>query len=120
LLINEGFMSLSDLAYCEVADLAAIEGFEEELATEIQKRARESLLASALKEDESDEQLVGLMEVAGMTGELAEALTLQGIVSANALADAASDEVETIAGLDEEQLNALIIAAREVCGWFEA
>ncbi len=119
LLINEGFMSLSDLAYCDVDELTAIEGLEEELAIELQKRARNSLLDSALEQEEGDEPLVGLMDVAGMTREIAEALTAQDIVSANALADAASDEIEEIAGTDEEQLNTLIIAAREACGWFK-
>jgi len=60
-----------------------------------------------------------LMDVEGMSADIAEALTLQGIVSANALADAASDEIEPVAGVDEERLNTLIIAAREACGWFE-
>ncbi|MDX8387752.1 MAG: transcription termination factor NusA [Ghiorsea sp.] len=119
LLINEGFMSLSDLAYCGIDELTAIEGLEEELAQEIQKRARNSLLSTALEQEEGDEPLVGLMDVAGMTREVAEALTVQSIVSANALADAASDEIEEIAGVDEDQLNALIIAAREACGWFK-
>ena len=118
LLINEGFLTLSDLAYCAIDELTAIEGLEEELAVEIQNRARNSLLNSALQED-GDEPLVALMDVEGMSADIAEALTLQGIVSANALADAASDEIEPIAGVDEERLNTLIIAAREACGWFE-
>ena len=118
LLINEGFLTLSDLAYCAIDELTAIDGLEEELATEIQSRARNSLLNSALKED-SDEPLVALMDIEGMGGDVAEALTLQGIVSANALADAASDEIEPIVDVDEERLNALIIAAREACGWFK-
>ncbi len=118
LLINEGFLTLSDLAYCAIDELTAIEGLEEELAVEIQKRARNSLLNSALQED-GDEPLVALMDVEGMSADIAEALTLQGIVSANALADAASDEIEPVAGVDEERLNTLIIAAREACGWFE-
>lgn len=118
LLINEGFLTLSDLAYCAIDELTAIEGLEEELAVEIQNRARNSLLNSALQED-GDEPLVALMDVEGMSVDIAEALTLQGIVSANALADAASDEIEPIAGVDEERLNTLIIAAREACGWFK-
>lgn len=118
LLVAEGFMSLSDVAYCDIAELMSIEGMEEELAEELQKRARDSLLNSALAED-SHEPLVALMDVEGMTAEVAEALTLQGIVSANALADAASDDIEPIAGLEEEHVNALIIAAREACGWFD-
>jgi N utilization substance protein A len=118
LLVGEGFMSLSDLAYCNIDELTAIEGLEEELAEELQKRARNGLLSTALEED-SDEPLVALLDVEGMTGEIAEALTLQGIVSANALADAAHDEIEPIAGLEDEHLDALIIAAREACGWFK-
>ncbi len=118
LLIAEGFMSLSDLAYCDIAELTTIEGLEEELAEELQKRARDSLLNSAL-EEETDEDLVALMDVEGMTGEIAEAFTLQNILTANALADKASDEVKPIEGLEEEALNTLIISAREACGWFK-
>jgi len=123
LLIAEGFMSLSDLAYCGIDELMAVEGIEEELAQELQKRARNSLLDSALEEEGEGEgegkKAVALLDVAGMTSEIAEALSAQGMMSANALADAASDEVEAIEGLAEEQLNALIIAAREACGWFD-
>ncbi len=118
LLIAEGFMSLSDLAYCDIAELIAIEGMEEELAEELQKRARDSLLNMAL-EEESDEPLVALMDVEGMTSDIAEALTLQGILTANALADAASDDIQPIEGLEESRLNEFIIAAREACGWFK-
>jgi len=119
LLINEGFMSLSDLAYCQLDELVAIEAIEEELASEIQKRARDSLLASALEEEGSEEELVALLDVEGVSSAIAEALSAQNIVSANALADAASDDIDAIEGVDEAQLNTLIIAAREACGWFK-
>lgn len=119
LLINEGFMSLTDIAYCDVNELTAIDGLEPELASEIQKRARDSLLNSALEQEDANltaDALVALMDVTGMTADVAETLTLQGVLSANALADAASDE---ITGVDEDHINALIIAAREACGWFK-
>ncbi|MDX8384148.1 MAG: transcription termination factor NusA [Ghiorsea sp.] len=123
LLINEGFMSLSDLAYCAIDELTGIEGLEEELAVEIQKRARDSLLSSALEEEVegegAKEDLVALLDVEGLSNAIAEALSAQNIMSANALADAASDEIEAIEGVDDEQLNTLIIAAREACGWFK-
>ncbi|MDQ6990066.1 MAG: transcription termination factor NusA [Mariprofundaceae bacterium] len=119
LLIAEGFMSLSDLAYCAIDELTAVEGIEEELAQELQKRARNSLLDSALEEEGEGKKAVALLDVKGMTREIAEALSAQGLVSANALADAASDEIEAIEGADEAQLNDLIIAAREACGWFD-
>lgn len=115
LLINEGFITLTDIAYCDIEELTAIDGLALELAEEIQKRARNALLNSALAQENADEPLVALMDVAGMTAEIAEVLTLQGVVSANALADAASDEIIDV---EETLLNTLIIAAREACGWF--
>ena len=41
------------------------------------------------------------------------------MLTAEALADAAVDEIEDIEGLGREQAEALIIAAREACGWFD-
>ncbi len=120
LLIAEGFISLDDLAYCAVEDIAAIEGLDAEIAQELQKRARNTLLDSALAGDENEgENSVGLLDVPGVTREVAEVLALHGVTSASALADASSDELGEMEGLSREQVDALILAAREACGWFE-
>ena len=45
LLASEGFSSVEELAYIEVAEIASIQGFDEETAGEIQNRATEYLAA---------------------------------------------------------------------------
>ncbi len=121
LLISEGFVALDDLAYCAVEDIEAIEGLDAELAAEIQKRARNALLDKAMQagESEAGESGVTLLELEGMTREVAEQLAAREMVTVAALADAAADEIEDIEGLSREQAEALILAAREACGWFE-
>src|SRR5580692_3274587 len=43
LLVTEGFGSLEEVAYVPLEDLAGIEGFDEDIATELQARARAAL-----------------------------------------------------------------------------
>src|SRR3546814_17283281 len=43
LLVAEGFSELEEVAYVEAEELAQIEGFDEELAAELQSRAQEGL-----------------------------------------------------------------------------
>ena len=121
LLVTEGFMSLSDLAYCDIADIAAIEGLDDDLAQEIQKRARNSLLDQALQKSskDDDESTVSLLDLPGMTREIAAQLAERDMLSVEALADAAVDEMEGIEGLETKDAETLIIAAREASGWFE-
>jgi len=119
LLVNEGFMSLDDLAYCAVEDIASIEGLDADLATEIQKRARNALLDKALQSAEEEGESASVLELPGMTREIAEQLAARDMVTIAALADAAVDEIDDIEGLTHEQAEALILAAREASGWFE-
>jgi len=120
LLVAEGFVSLDDLAYCAVEDIAAIEGLDAELAQEIQKRARNTLLDKALQgAEEEGESKVSLLDLTGMTREIAEQLAARDMVTVEALADAAIDEIEDVEGLSRDEAEALILAAREASGWFE-
>jgi len=118
-LINEGYLSLEDLAYCPVEELASVEGFDEELVQELQKRARNALLDTALAMEEGNGKKTPLMELEGMTEELAAQLVGRGIPTVEALADAAVDDIGEVEGVDREQIEALIIAAREASGWFD-
>ena len=117
-LVAEGFLSLEDLAYCAVEEIAAIEGLDMEVAQELQNRARNALLDRALaKADETSG--ISLLDLPGMTREIAERLAERDIVSVESLADAAVDEIEDVEGLSREQAEALILAAREASGWFD-
>jgi len=120
ILVGEGFYSMDELAYCAVEDISAIEGLDEEMAAELQNRARNTLLDQALKEGEAEgETKTSLLDLAGMTREIAEQLTAREMSSVAALADAAVDEIEDVEGLSRELAEALIIAAREASGWFD-
>ncbi|MDQ6990553.1 MAG: transcription termination factor NusA [Mariprofundaceae bacterium] len=116
LLVAEGFLSLDDLAYCEVADLQLVEGLDETLAEEIQKRARNSLLDQALQTAKDDENDISLLDLPDMTRDIAAQLAERNILTAKALADADLDDLKGIFGLEKPEN--LILAAREACGWF--
>jgi len=119
-LVAEGFITLEDLAYCAIEDISGIEGFDDELAHELQNRARNVLLDKALQQGETESEAhVSLMDLPGMTREVAEQLAARDMITVESLADAAGDEIEDLDGLDREQADALIIAAREASGWFD-
>ena len=119
LLCNEGFLSLENLAYCSQEELLAIEGLDEDTAHELQNRARNYLLQQELGKPEAAELEDSLLALEGMNNELATELAIRGIGTAEALADAAMDDLTGIEHATQEQLEAFIIAAREACGWFD-
>jgi len=96
LLVAEGFSELEEVAYIEVAELAGIEGFDEELAEELQSRAVEAL-------ERRDEALRTQRRELGVEDDLAElphlteamlvTLGKAGIKTLDDLADLATDEL---------------------------
>jgi N utilization substance protein A len=103
-----------------VGELLAVEGFDEDIVEELRSRARDALLNEALAaEEELDEHqpAADLLELDGMTEELAFTLASRGVVTRDDLADLATDELTDIEGVDEERAKALIMEARK--HWFE-
>jgi len=122
LLYEEGFVTLDDVAYCAVEDLVAVEGFDDQLAAELQLRARNVLLENALTENQEESSPVwdeSLSALADVNDDTAKLLSTADIVTAEDLADAAVDELIDVEGLSREQIETLIIQAREACGWFD-
>jgi len=122
LLVTEGFATVEEVAFVPLSDLAEIEGFGEDTATELQERARGFLavrdeeLARRRKElGVSDD----LAEVEGLSPALLVALGEHGVKVRDDLADLSGDELRDIvpAGtLREDDANAIIMAAR--AHWF--
>jgi N utilization substance protein A len=123
LLVAEGFETIEDLAMTPLDELASIEGFDENVAAELQRRAEASLAKHA---GELEDQRLAL----GVSDEIAaiEALSAKdlvtlgekGVKSLDDLADLAGDELIEILGADaitEEAANDIIMAAR--AHWFE-
>jgi N utilization substance protein A len=68
LLASEGFETVEEIAYVELDSLAVIEGFDEEVAAELQERAREYLEKLAAELDARRKELGVSDEVAFMDG----------------------------------------------------
>ena len=77
LLASEGFANVDEVAFVERGEVAAIEGFDEETAEELQLRAREYLEALEAAQDEERRKLGvvdDMREVPGMTTAMMVAL----------------------------------------------
>lgn len=122
LLIGEGYGSIYDLSAADDAALSSIEGFNEEIASEIKQRAvlylenKRKDMEKLCKEKgvESD-----ILEYKIITPELLEALVKADIKSLYDLGSLSTDELMEIAGdlLSEKESKALIMKIREK--WFE-
>jgi transcription termination/antitermination protein NusA len=111
ILVQEGFSTVEEVAYVPAAELLSIEEFDEDLVEELRARARDALLTQLIAAEESEEG-GSLKDVAGMSDELAEVLTQQGIKSKSDLADLATDELLELVEMPEDEAAALIMAAR--------
>ncbi len=118
-LVEEGFTTLEEVAYVPMEEFLAIDGFDEEIATELRTRAKDSLLTQALANEEGAESSApqeDLLNMEGMDNALAEVLAKRAVVSMEDLAEQSVDELMDIAGMTEERAAALILKAREP--WF--
>ena len=123
ILIQEGFAKVEDIAYIALDELTNIEGFDEDLAQELQNRAKAYLVArqdTLSKQIEEQQVSEDLKKMEGLTLDMVAALGNAGIKTLDDFADLASDELIEIVGeknMDVDTANALIMKARE--HWFE-
>ncbi len=120
LLVTEGFTSVEDIAYVPTSELAGIEGFEEEVAKELQQRALVFIKQRDEKHETRRRELGVADEVAqieGMSPALLVAVGEKGVKTLDDLADLAGDELVEIAQgagnkLDADDATAVIMQAR--------
>ena len=124
LLSAEGFTTATDIVQTDLDEMLQIEGFDEDLATEIKNRAavyvteKEKEIAEALKKLKVED---ALMNLNGMTSQVLVKLAKNKIVKLDDFADLASDELIDMVGddlLTVDEANELIMNAR--AHWFEA
>ncbi len=122
LLIAEGFSTVDEIAMVGLSELSEIEGFDEDVAQELQKRAQE-FIAKRNKEFEEKSKSLGidekLQEIAGLDQDMLIVLANNGIKTIDDLADLATDELIEILGEDAisvQEANKIIMGARE--HWF--
>ena len=123
LLVAEGYTTVEEVAFVPIEEMSSIEGFSEEVASELRERGR-SHLAERDRELSERRQEIGVADdlaaVAGLTPTMLVALGEQGIKTLDDLADLASDElIEMLPEImmNEDEANAIIMAAR--AHWFD-
>lgn len=118
-LVEEGFTTLEEVAYVPVDEMLEIDGFDEEIVTELRARAKDALLNLALASEEkldNAEPADDLLEMDGMEKHLAYLLAARGVVTMEDLAEQSVEELLDIEGIDEERAAQLIMTAR--APWF--
>ncbi|AIR69357.1 transcription termination factor NusA [Dickeya fangzhongdai] len=119
-LVEEGFSSLEELAYVPIHELQEIDGLDEETIEALRERAKAALTTLALANEEnrgSGQPAEDLLNLSGLSRELAFKLAARGVCTLEDLAEQGVDDLADIEGLDETQAGELIMAARNIC-WF--
>jgi transcription termination/antitermination protein NusA len=128
LLVTEGFTALEEVAYVALDELANIEGFDSDIAEELQARARNALERRDRDYEERRVELGVADDLAaldGLTPGVLVALGERSVKTLDDFADLAGDELlELLSGaetagppLDRDTADALIMRAR--AHWFE-
>ncbi|WP_426789310.1 transcription termination factor NusA [Achromobacter xylosoxidans] len=117
ILIDEGFTGIEEIAYVPMQELLEIEAFDEDTINELRARARNALLTEAIAQEERLETAQDLLELEGVTPELAVKLAERQVHTRDDLAELATDELAEIAGLTEQEASDLIMRAR--AHWFD-
>jgi transcription termination/antitermination protein NusA len=123
LLVTEGFTTAEELAFTPEEELAAIEGFDDQIAEELIRRAQ-AFIARRDSELTERSQALGVTEevaaLESLTPAMLVALGEKDVKTLDDLADLASDELIEIIGpenMDEQTANEVVMAAR--AHWFE-
>jgi N utilization substance protein A len=96
LLVAEGFSELEEVAYIEISELSNIDGFDDELAAELQNRALEALERREEGQREERRNLGvedALAELPHLTEAMLVTLGKAGIKTLDDLADLSTDEL---------------------------
>ena len=119
-LVEEGFTSLEEIAYVPVEEMLSIDGFDEDIVTELRARAKDRLLTKAIATEEKladAHPAEDLLSLEGMDNGLACELAVRGVITREDLAEQSIDDLLDIDGIDAERAGKLIMAAR--AHWFE-
>lgn len=137
LLATEGFESVDEVAFVAMEEVAAVEGFDEETAVELQARAREHIERVATELDKRRVELGvadDLMQLDGLTPVMLVKLGEAGVKNVEDFAGLVPDDLrgwfETKDGervrqagifedekISTEQANDMIMGARLAAGW---
>lgn len=127
LLVAEGFTDLEEVAFVEPQELLAVEGFDEGLVEELQRRAQDHLGKEAAAAEERRRELGvedAIADIELFTPQMLVALGEAEVKTLEDLAGCAADELtSSVDGIlrsfsvDEASASAIIMGARVALGW---
>lgn len=130
LLVAEGFTEVEEIAYVEPEELLAVEGFDEDLVAELQRRAGDFLDAEARAADEKRREMGvsdDLADVEGLTPQMLVKLGEDEVKTLEDFAGCAADELTSkedgilrAFGLSQDEASDMIMSARVALGWISA
>ena len=130
LLVAEGFTEVEEVAYVELEELLTVEGFDEDLAGELQRRANDFLEAEARAADEKRREMGvedALADVEGLTPQMLVTLGEEQVKTLEDFAGCAADELTSKEDgilkrypLTEDEASSMIMSARVALGWLTA
>ncbi len=127
LLTTEGFTSIEELMFVETSEIAEIEGFDEEVAEELTRRAEE-FIENFNIEMEAKRQELGVSDeivaIEALSAPMVVALGEAGVKKLDDLADLAGDELVSAEDGILREFNLSLDAANEIimsarAHWFE-
>jgi N utilization substance protein A len=123
LMVSEGFVTIPDIADAALDELTNIEGFDEDLASELSNRAKNFVKLENERVEKSIKNLKvkkDLYDFADLTKQSILTLAENGILTLDDLAELDSEELFNILGKDifanEDDAGSIIMKARE--HWF--
>lgn len=136
---SEGFSSIEEIAYIDLEEIASIDGFDHDTASEIQSRAREYLDHQEKELDEKRKKLGVSDELRTLPGMTSAMLVAVGEDGVKTIEDFAGYAVDDLAGWRERKegqtksfsgiltpfditradAEAMILAARVQAGWID-
>jgi N utilization substance protein A len=120
ILVDHGFTSLEEVAYVDIKELTSLPDFDEDIAVELQERAKNKLLSKTLKhKDDMDHLALELNSIVKFSHGVLLALAEAGVKNINDFADLSGDELMEIIGIDLDTANKLILKARAASGYFD-
>ena len=122
-MVSEGFVSVSDIAHASIDELVSIEGFDDDIASELSQRAKNFVTIEAERIENSLRELKisdDLYNFEDLSKSSLLKLVENNIKTLNDLAELDSEELFNILGtkifINEDDAGSVIMKARE--HWF--
>ena len=119
ILVENGFTTLEEIAYVDLGELSSIEYFNDDIAKELQQRAKDKILSKKLLYNDALTSMTNdLSDIAKFSNENLMLLIESGVSTMNDFADLSGEELMEIISIDIDTANKLILKTREKLGYF--